>query len=123
MEPNVRACVAYIAGRLILRVGSACIYDHAQYMHVELIGTVTRRRVNVYDCRRGCVISGKSKEKQFLLYHSGHNHYLSLKLAKDSFKGYDHGKSCHFWGNVKGNVINLYDHGTGAWFKYSLEHW
>ena len=45
------------------------------------------------------------------LYHYGLWHYVSLTVGEKSFSGYDHGSKCHFEGVVKGETVQLYDHG------------
>ena len=53
------------------------------------------------------------------LYHYGLWHYVNLTAGAESFSGYDHGSKCHFEGVVKGEIVQLYDHGEGRYYDYS----
>ncbi len=52
------------------------------------------------------------------LYHYGLWNYVNLTAAAESFSGYDHGSKSHFEGVIKGEIVQLYDHGEGRYFDY-----
>jgi hypothetical protein len=52
------------------------------------------------------------------LYHYGLWHYVNLTAATGTFSGYDHGSKCHFEGVVKGEIVQLYDHGEARYYDY-----
>ena len=120
MNPNTRACVAYVAGVLIGGKNSASVYDYLQSKHISISGTVTENNVNIYDHDRGCNFGGSGNVGQFSLYDYGGNHHVQLKISGKHFDGYDYGASCNFSGNVNGNSISLYDYGESKNFNYSI---
>ena len=120
MTPSVRACVAYVAGRLISGRTASSIYDCSACGHVSISGDVDDRKVSVYDYEHGCAFSGSGNRREFSLYHYGDRHQVSLKIDGDQFTGYDHGSMHPFEGGVSGGSITLYDSESGAYHSYSL---
>jgi hypothetical protein len=88
MHPNTRACVAYIAGKLITGSGSSSVYDYSQSRHINISGTVDVSHVGVYDHNRGCHFSGNLPN----LYDYGRGAHVSLNINGTQFGGYDFGE-------------------------------
>ena len=120
MRPNVRACLACVAGRLISGRTASSVHDCSASRHIPISGDVDDCKVSVYDHERGCAFSGSGSSGDFSLYHYGDRHQVSLKIDGDQFTGYDYGSMCHFEGGVSGRSITLYDYGSGAYHSYSL---
>jgi hypothetical protein len=108
MRPNTRACIAYIAGRLVTGRNASSVYDYSQSKHILVSGTVEESRIQIYDYDRGCHFSGNRNGEKFSLYDYGDSHFVDLSLDGAKFKGYDYGTSSHFSGEVKGNSISIY---------------
>ena len=120
MNPNTRACVAFVAGRLISGQAASSVYDYSQSKYVSIDGNVKSNNVDVYDYDRGCHFGGSGNGKTFDLYDYGGSHHVELKINGSNFEGYDYGASCHFSGDVRGGDISLYDYGESTYFNYSL---
>jgi hypothetical protein len=116
VNQSTRACVAYVAGRLISGSVSSYIYDYSQSRHISIGGSVSGSAVNVYDYDRGCHFAGSPGN----LYDYGRSTHVSLNIDGSQFSGYDYGDSCHYSGTVNGNSISIYDHGESQHFSYSL---
>ncbi len=58
MQPNTRACVAYIAGCLVAGRTAPSVFDRSQAKAILISGTVTRRKVEIYDHDRRCYFTG-----------------------------------------------------------------
>jgi len=43
---------------------------------------------------------------------------VSLGVRAETLSGYDHVDKCHFEGVVKGETVQLYDHGEARYFDY-----
>jgi len=80
IKSNVRACITYIAGRLITGKSSSSVYDFGQAKYINFGGSLDLQRVNVYDYDQGCHISG----------------YFSGKVNGNSISFYDYGESTYF---------------------------
>jgi hypothetical protein len=116
LESELRACVAYIAGRLVSGRSSSSVYDYSQSKHTAIAGTVTNRQVAIYDYERGAYISGGAA--QFYDYDEGC--YISLQLTGNNFRGFDYGSASHFSGSVNGRNILMFDYEKGSHFQYSI---
>lgn len=116
MHPNTRACVAFVAAKLISGGGSSSVYDYSQSRHISIGGSVDQDQVAVYDYDRGCHFSGTPPG----LYDYGRGVHVSLNINGNQFSGYDYGDGHHFSGTVNGNSISIYDYGESAHFSYSV---
>jgi hypothetical protein len=116
MNPNTRACVAYVAGKLISGSSSTSVYDHARSRHIRFSGSVAGSHVRIYDHDRGCHFSATLPN----LYDYGRSAHVSLKINGAEFKGYDYGDGHHFSGAVKGSAVSVYDSGESTHFNYGL---
>jgi hypothetical protein len=115
MDPNTRACVAYIASALISGRCGSSVYDYSQSKHKSISGSVGNSSVSIYDHDRGCHVAGSPQS----LYDHGRGAHISLQISGTSFTGYDHGSSHHFSGSVSGTSVSIYDHGESSHFSYS----
>src|ERR1700686_5295710 len=104
MKPNVRACVAYLVGRIISGRRSSSIYDFSQSKHIAMTGKMSESRVSIYDHERGCHFGGKINTARCSLYDYGERHHISLEIRESKFKGYDYGNASHFSGSVRGRT-------------------
>jgi hypothetical protein len=116
VHPNTRACVAFVAARLISGLGSSSVYDYSQSRHISIDGSVDQNQVSVYDYDRRCHFGGSPSS----LYDYGRRAHVSLDISGRSFSGYDHGDRHHFSGTVTGNSISFYDFGEARYFNYSV---
>lgn len=116
MHPNTRACVAFVAAKLISGGGSSSVYDYSQSKHVSIGGSVTRSGVSIYDYERRCHFGGSPSS----LYDYGRRAHISLNINGRQFTGYDYGDGHHFSGTVNGNSVSIYDYGKSSHFSYSV---
>lgn len=116
MDSASRACVAYVAGRVVVGKNSSHIYDYDRSRHVSIGGTIDGKQVSVYDYDRGCHFSGTLPS----LYDYGRSCHVSVEIKGRNFSGYDYGSSAHFSGSVSGSSVSLYDYGTSQHYSYGL---
>src|SRR4051812_20645845 len=107
MKPATRACVAYVAARLITQTRASSVYDYGRSKYLSVDGDISDKNVNVYDYGRGCYISGSGHNGEFDLYDYGNSRYVQLKVRGRHFKGYDYDTSQHFSGEVSGGAISF----------------
>lgn len=120
MNPNTRACIAAVAGRLISGSASTSVYDYAQSRHIIINGNISEAEIRLYDCDRQCYFSGSGSGGTYTLYDHGAQAHVSLQIAEDQFRGYDYATKRHFSGTVNGNSVLLYDYGEAKQFNYRV---
>lgn len=120
MRSDVRACVAYVALRLISGRSASAVYDYSGSGYITIDGQITAANVNVYDYSRGAHFGGGGSSGRFRLYDYGHSHHVDLQIKGNSYQGYDYGSSCYFSGSASGTSTSLYDYGSNGYFDYSL---
>ena len=62
---------------------------------MSMSGTVTARRISVYDYEQGCHVTGSGTS----LYHYGNHAHIALNLNGANFSGY--GSKAHFSGGER----------------------
>ena len=120
MRPGPRALVAFVAGSIVSGKSASSIYDHAEGGYRLVSGSVSPKRVNVYDYTDSCHFSGSGTGSQLSLYHYGEGAHVTLDVKGKKFSGFDYGTGNHFSGHVTGRSVTLYDYGEGKYFNYSL---
>ncbi len=103
MKDYAMRAIIYIAGRLLLGINSAEVYDYNSGLYYKFSGDVTPNKISIYDYEQHCHISGSAKEGIFSLYHYGNKKPISLEIADDGFHGYDHDSAKYFSGAVSGS--------------------
>lgn len=120
MRSDVRACIAYVAIRIISGRNASGVYDNSGAGYISISGQITATNVNVFDYSRGAHFGGSGSGGRFSLFDYGHSHHVDLKIKGDKYDGFDYGSSCHFSGTVNGASTSLYDYGSGSYHNYSL---
>lgn len=120
MKANVRACIAYAAGRIILQKDSCRIFDCTLGKDVGMDGTIEKNRVEICDEGKSCRLDGKGYKNSYEIYNFVDSHYVELVIDGNQFRGYDFGKFAHFTGEVRGESISLFDHEVKSHFDYNL---
>src|SRR5665213_467274 len=98
MEPNIRACVAFVVASVATGKTGSGIYDISRSKFITISGNVVNGSANVYDHDRGCSFGGTLPS----LYDHGTNASIDLRVKGSGFEGYDHGAKCNFNGTVNG---------------------
>lgn len=116
MDSSARACVAYVAARVVTGRKVPHIYDYSRSKYVSIDGSISGPEVQVYDYDRSCHFSGTLPS----LYDYGRSSHVKVEIEGDKFSGYDYGSSQHFSGSVRDGSVSFYDYGEGAYFSYSI---
>jgi hypothetical protein len=120
LNSGTRACIAYIAGRIISGKESAGVFDLSQSMHFSFSGNVRDDIVSLHDHERNCAVVGKGDALRLHLHDFGTNSELSLKIKGKQFSGIDYGTSKHFNGSVNGSTISVYDYENSTMYNFSF---
>jgi len=109
MDSKLRACVAYITGRLISGRDFSSIYDGSRSIDVEIEGSIKPDYINLFDHDRQCYVAGQGNGNFYNLHDYGGQCFFELSIEGDTFHGYDYQTPCSFKGDVKGDTVCLYD--------------
>ncbi|VEH83481.1 hypothetical protein [Erysipelothrix rhusiopathiae] len=101
MIENQRAVIAFIVYKLVRGINHSSVYSFTLSDHINVSGKISEARINVYDNSRGCHISGSSS-------------------SENKYSLYDFGSGYHFSGDVRNNLISLYDYETNEHYNYSI---
>jgi len=111
-----RACIAYIAGRIISGSMSSIIEDHDRSRRILIAGTICTDGVELRDYTRGCLVSGRLTG----IHDHGTGARISLRIYGAIFSGYDEVTGHSFSGNVEGATILVFDHEDQQVYSYTL---
>ena len=120
MNANLRACVAYAAGRGVLGKQFSGVFDYSQSKQIAMSGSITADRIDIYDEVGNCHFSGNSDGSRYSLFYNGNPHPVTLEIWDNNFRGCDHGSSFHFSGKVQSTSVNLYDCENGLSFRFRI---
>lgn len=119
MQPDIRTCIAYIAGRIISGKGQFVLYDYARALHIDMSSLPHSQCLK--QCGNGRKISlSHSDRGGRYRYACGSGHFFHIAIHGTTFIGYVSKGSAHFIGNVRGEAIYLYDHRESAHFNYRI---
>lgn len=116
MNPNTRACIAYIAARLISGSGGATVYDHSRSKYLNVSGSVSKSQINLYDHERKSHLRGTVAN----FYDGDEGAHLSINIDGKRFSGRDHDNNCRYSGTVNGKAVTFYDYEESKHFNYSV---
>jgi hypothetical protein len=116
MHPNTRACIAYIAARIVNGKEYSFVFDEAHGKRISITGGVAGGLVAIFDHDRGCLIHGDT----VLLRDEGQGCSISFELNGNYFLGVDDSDETSFSGHVDGEAIVVYDSRESTSFSYSV---
>ena len=103
---------AFVTGRK-----TAGLYDHATKMHLRVAAESRGRHLQGYDGGRDMRFGGTLPE----LRDAGGEASVYMRVEGGTIEGYERNASIHFTGHVSEGVIQVYDHGAGAWFAFNVQ--
>jgi len=117
MTPGTRACVAYLAGRVVLNTASMGVHDRDRSRDHRVGGTIHGDRVALYDYERRCNLSGALPR----LHDDGTDAALVLNIDGHLFEGRDCSSGLLFSGWVNDWNIHILDDAESRVFVYVLQ--
>ena len=111
-----RACIAYIAGRMISGSGSSQIQDHERSRDILIAGKVSAEELELYDYARGCQVTGNLTR----IHDHGTGAQICLRIYGSVFSGNDEVSGRSFSGNVSGDLVVVFDHGDQRVYSYTI---
>ncbi len=117
MLSHTRAMVAAAAHAFIIRKKVAGIYDHAAARHLRIAAESRGEHLQGYDDDRAARFGGTLPE----ILDAGSGAFVSLEIDGETARGYDRASAHAFSATVSERLVQLYDHGDGAWFAFDVQ--
>ncbi len=120
MTPNMRACIAFVAGSIVMNKPFSAVYDQADGGGRRMDGRFAAGNIDVVDQSDGSTLMGMMSGQTASFYHSTANCSISLQFNGTQFTGHDGGTGRNFNGSVQNDGVRLYDYDEGKYFSYVL---
>ncbi|MDA8327289.1 MAG: hypothetical protein M0033_13915 [Nitrospiraceae bacterium] len=119
MKSQWRACVSYLAGRLIFGRDADTIYECIEGSHQDTMEMLGKNRISLLEARPpvGRPLSFDEIGERSALYNSLFGQ-IYINISGNTFKGYAGGNSTFFVGKASGNLVVVYDYREKSFFKY-----
>lgn len=117
MHAHTRALVAASAYAILSGGKAAGLYDHAADRHLRIAAESRGNRLQAYDGERAVAFGGTLPE----LYDAGDKAFVSLTLEGATARGYDRATASFYEATVTDRLVELFDHGEGAWFAFTIQ--
>lgn len=117
MSPHTRALVAAAAHAFIFGRKVAGVHDHTENRDLQIAAEARGDTLQAFDGDRSVSFSGTLPE----IYDAGDQAFVSLAVDGATAQGYDRSSSHHYSLTATEEVVQLYDHGPGAWFAFSIQ--
>jgi len=114
-----RTRIAYIAGRLITGKRIASLYDFNSLSHIEIVRLPDADCLSEFDCKYKYYNSGNSG-KYIYWFNCKKDHAIDLSVNGSTFMGKITGSTAYFIGNVRGDLIHIYDREDSLHLNYRI---
>ena len=121
MRDELRARIAYVAARLIVKSNAKEIQDHSRTTVVHIEGLVSQNAIDIFDFSSSCRLAGEQSEEGYSLFDYDANQYVDLNLDGDDFEGFDYATGTRYTGEVRDQSVRIFDYGEFTDFQYSLK--
>ena len=119
MKSEYRACVSYLAGRLILGRDAETLYECIGGVHQDPMELLGKNEVGLLEANppSGRPVEFDEIGEKSVLYNSLFGE-IYINVSGNTFKGYAGGSSTLFIGKASGNLVVFYDYREKTFFKY-----
>ena len=117
MQPHTRAMIAAAAHALVTGRKVAGLYDHAAGKHLRIAAEARGEHLQGYDGDRDARFGGTLPE----LHDMADGAPVNMVVEGSTVRGYDRVSADHFIAQVTERLVQLYDHGAGAWFAFDVQ--
>ena len=119
MKINNRTRIAYIAGRLITGKRIASLYDFNNLSHIEIGSLPDADCLTEFDCKhKDYAAANPGRYKYWFCCKKDYS--IDLSIKGNTFMGKITGSTAHFVGNVRGDLIHIYDHEDSLHLNYRI---
>jgi len=117
MYPHTRAMIAAAAFAFVTGKKVAGLYDHSARRDLRIAAECRGDRLQGFDGDRAAKFGGTLPE----IYDAGDKAFVSFEMNGTKVEGYDRRSSGFYTAHVIDGLVQLYDHGQGAWFAYDIQ--
>lgn len=121
MKSECRACVSYLAGRLILGRDAMTIYGCLEGVRHDVPDLLERNQAALIEAKPpfGRPLRFDETGERSVLYNTFSGE-IYMNISGNTFKGYEAGSSTLFAGKASGNLVVIFDYREKTFFKYRL---
>lgn len=120
MTPETRASIAYIISRLIAGKRVASLYDFTELRHISIGALPDAECLKEFDAAHRDYLPGYATDCKYRYECSMTGLIMDLSVNHDSFMGHISGSAAYFAGNIRGDLIDIFDHEESAHFNYRI---
>lgn len=119
MRSEYRACICYLAGKLIFDQDAVTMYDCLEGIHLDAAELLDKNNILLLEVRPPLKkpVPFDETGTRYALYGS-HSGDIYLNISGNTFKGYSSADSSLFMGKASGNLVVVYDYKAKSFFKY-----
>ena len=119
MKSEYRACISYLAGRLILDKDTAAMYECLEGRHLDAAELMEKNNISLLEVRPPLKKPVPFDELgvRYALYNSRSGE-IYLNISGNTFRGYSASDCSLFMGKASGNLVVIYDYRGKSFFKY-----
>jgi hypothetical protein len=114
-----RTRIAYIAGRLITGKHIASLYDFNDLLQVEIASLPDADCLTEFDAKHKESAAGRTGKYKYWV-DCKKDHAIDLSINGSTFMGRITGSTACFLGNVRGDLIYIYDHEDSLHLNYRI---
>jgi len=118
VKKHSRTSIAYIAGRLTTGKRIASLYDFTHLDHIGIDSLPKAECLQKIASTYGSV--KESSNKYQCCYHVEEDQAIDLSINGSTFMGYVTGSNAYFIGNVRGDMIHIYDEEDSLHLNYRI---
>lgn len=120
MKPETRASIVCIVSRLIAGKRVATIYDFTEFRHVSIASLPDAGCLKEFDEAHRDYYPGYATDCKYHYKCSTTGVCIDVSINNDSFMGHVSGSAAYFAGNMRGDLVTVFDHEEAAHFNYRI---
>lgn len=117
MRSHTRSLIAASAFAAVTGRKVAGLYDHAEARDRRIAAECREGRLQGMDGDRGAKFGGTLPE----IFDAADKAFITLEVDGEVARGYDRGSATFYTAQVRAGLVQVHDHGAGAWFAYDVQ--
>lgn len=117
MQNHTRAMIAATAFAFVTGKKVAGVYDHSAAKDLQIAAEARDRQLQGFDGERSIKFGGVLPE----IRDAGDKATVTFEIDGRKVTGYDRASSSFYEAQVADGLVQVFDHGQGAWFAYDIQ--